>query len=259
MNLLESWRKWEPNLSPYIFDKDKELLKGTPQYSGNWRDVIRTKDFGAPSDKRLHLGLLPQPFMGNLRKASIYILLLNPGLGSSDYFAEDEVADFKPALLANLKQDFKGKKIPFIFLDPKFSWHGGYAWWHGKLSSVIQQLAVDRGYSFSKAREVLANKIACIEAFPYHSSEFKIGSFWKNLPSVTLVHNYVHDIVLPRVKQKKAIMVATRQVEYWGLPDIQGVINYKNGKERAASLHYEMSDGGKAILERMRIEATKII
>jgi hypothetical protein len=59
---------------------------------GGWLEAYRSLDYCASHDRRLHLGLLPQPFFGDLRRASIYVLLLNPGLGPDDYYDEYEVA-----------------------------------------------------------------------------------------------------------------------------------------------------------------------
>jgi hypothetical protein len=66
-------------------------------------------------------GLLPQPFIGDLRLASIYVLSLNPGLQPSDYYGEYAVPEYRNAFLANLKQQFHEKAPPFIFLDPHYS------------------------------------------------------------------------------------------------------------------------------------------
>ena len=72
-------------------DMDADVLE-----SSSWRPVVakyrskrkatRTPDFCKSDYKWLHLGLIPDPFMGDMLNASIYVLMLNPGLGPGDYF-----------------------------------------------------------------------------------------------------------------------------------------------------------------------------
>lgn len=100
MNLLDTWARWRPRKPPLVLDEDREILfsdrsaKHLVTYSG-WRDALVRPDFGAPDDRRLHLGLLPTPFVGSLLDADIYVLLLNPGLGPMDYFGAYERREFR--------------------------------------------------------------------------------------------------------------------------------------------------------------------
>jgi len=91
---------------------------------------------------RLHLGLLPQPFGGDPLSARVVVLLLNPGLGPHDAFAESTQPDFQAALMATLRRANGGS---FLFLDPHFGWHGGFQWWNRKLERTIQELAKEMG------------------------------------------------------------------------------------------------------------------
>jgi len=177
-DLLKTWANWKADEPPFVLDGDREVFdsprsKEAITIHRSWQEAIRSPNFAAPGDTRLHHGLLPIPFLGNVRRATIYILLLNPGLGPHDYFGEYEVPKYRAALLANLKQKFKPGSIPFLALDPQFVWHGGFDWWHGKLSKVIEELAAAKGISFAKARSRLGSKLACIELLPYHSVSFR--------------------------------------------------------------------------------------
>ena len=42
-----------------------------------------SKAFSDKRDKQFHLGLLPQPYQGHLSTASVFVLMLNPGLTAS--------------------------------------------------------------------------------------------------------------------------------------------------------------------------------
>ena len=126
MNLLAEWAAWQPTTAPHVLEGDRLVLSSQRSTESSltttsWTEAYRRGDFCAPNDRRLHLGLLPQPFCGDLRSASVYVLLLNPGLGPSDYFAEYEGPGFRDAWLANLRQDFTDVRFPFVFLDPQFA------------------------------------------------------------------------------------------------------------------------------------------
>jgi len=253
--LLTEWEEWEPSGLPFVLNADRDVLESAQSSSGvvnfgSWHEAISDPTFGQPSDIRLHLGLLPQPFIGDVRRASIYILSLNPGLAPTDYYGEYKVPDYRNALLVNLKQRFDQPAPPFLFLDPSYSWHGGFRWWHGRLAQVITQLADSWGVPFSSARATLAAKLASIELLPYHSSVFRHSGGWlQNLRSVALAKTFVMDFVLPRVKRREAIAVVLRKAALWGVPEISGVTQYKGGQARAAHLTPD-SPGGRAILEQ---------
>jgi hypothetical protein len=229
MSLLSSWARWRPNGPPFVLDEDREYLLSTRSAShivtsSSWRQAYTRPDFGAPGDHRLHLGLLPVPFIGSLAEADIYILLLNPGLSPTDYFGEYEREDFRRHRLQTLRQRF-GRTLPFGMLDPRFSWHGGYGWWHEKLAGVIGQVAESRGIPFATARAQVARRVAAIELLPYHSSVFRDGGQWlRRLPSVQLARSFVHDTVLPKVRRGEATVIVTRQAAQWHLPRHRGIV-----------------------------------
>ena len=99
MNLIDAWADWQPDSPPFVLDGDREVL--TSQRSAravvthrSWQEASQAPDFSEPGDRKLHLGLLPQPFFGDVQNASIYVLLLNPGIGPSDYYGEYEVPEY---------------------------------------------------------------------------------------------------------------------------------------------------------------------
>ncbi len=199
----------------------------------------------------MHLGLIPVPFVGDVRRASVYILMLNPGFGPSDYFGEFEVPAYREALLANLKQQQTEGTVPFFCLDPQFAWSGGFRYWNGKLQGVIGELAGRWDCSYARAREKLGSRLAAIELFPYHSSTFKDGDRWlKRLPSVQMAREFVDEVVMPRVRSGEAIVIVTRKVELWGIGEEPGVGLYSAVQARSAYLT-PGSPGGRAILDHL--------
>jgi hypothetical protein len=254
VDLLKAWKQWEMRSPPYVLEADRPHLEtaksrnAITQWS-NWPRYLADENFGERGDTNLHLGLIPQPFIGNIKTAKIYILLLNPGLGPHDYFGEFKVRTFKNSLLNNLKQDFSQSDYPFMFLDPQYSWHGGFQRWNGKLAGVIEALAKHQGGSLAGARNQLSRDLASIELLPYHSGSFRDHGGWLNgLPSVQLARDFVRTWVLPKVKTGRAIVVVTRKVSLWGISSQKGVVVYKPQEARSAHLTPN-SPGGRAILK----------
>ena len=222
----------------------------------SWREATRAPDFCKSGDKRLHLGLIPIPFMGDMLNASIYVLMLNPGLGPGDYF-EYKVPSLRRALLANLRQERIPGVMPFVCQTPRFAWHGGFGYWHQKLKGVIEALAASRGMSLADARSTLGTKLAVVQLVPYHSAEFNQKAL-QQLSSVCLATDFVRRTVAKRVRGEEAIVIVTRQVKIWDqcLPDDlgeeHGIIRYTASEARAASLGPK-SRGGRAILRRLGV------
>lgn len=261
VSLLSQWRKWDPENFPYALDMDADVLTSpswkpwVAKYRG-WRKATGDPDFCKSGDKRLHLGLIPVPFMGDMRKASVYILMLNPGLGPGDYF-ECRVPSLRQALLANLRQEHMTGVTPFVYLDPQFAWHGGFAYWHQKLKRVIEELAESRCMSLADARATLGSKLAVVQLVPYHSTVSNPKAL-KQLSSVRLAQDFVRQTVAKRVRARDAIVIVTRQVKTWDqcLPDDlgeeHGVIRYTPSESRGASLGPK-SRGGRAILRKLGV------
>ncbi len=85
MDLLREWADWKRNRPPFVLESDQVVFSSIRSARAvittrNWPEAHRAADFCAPKDRRFHLGLLPQPFCGDLLRASIYILLLTPVL-----------------------------------------------------------------------------------------------------------------------------------------------------------------------------------
>jgi hypothetical protein len=254
MELLDSWAAYRPDSAPFVLPADRDVLESERSRKAivirrSWKEAASAPDFCAQGDTRLHLGLLPMPFIGDLRTATIYILLLNPGLSPHDYYGESEVLSYREAVLANLAQSPRHE--PFLFLDPALAWHAGFSWWHGKLAKVIAHLASVWGLSFAAARSRLGRTLASIELFPYHSAAFKDSGGWlRGLPSVRLARSFVAEHVMTRVRAGEAIAVVTRRVSDWNLPDLAGVVTYCGAEARSAHLT-PSSRGGRAIIEHL--------
>lgn len=255
MDLLGTWKEWAPSSRRLILKQDEKPLLQKPDQSvviHGWKEYVKHPKFSARKDKSFHLALIPKPFVGNLQNASIYILLLNPGLSPTDYYGEFEVKGFRSVLLNSLKQKWSGNQMPFLFLDPKYSWHEGFGWWNEKLLGVMEELAKHWNVELSESRKRLATQLAAIEMIPYHSKSFGGHNLLSKLESTKLVRSFVNDYVIPKVKKGKAIVIVTRKTREWNIQERhKGIIQYDAQEARSAHLT-PGSKGGKAIISHLK-------
>lgn len=252
-SFVETWRACSFSEPPYIFPGDEALIEENSRFTAthkSFEDFIESSDFGQRDDRKLHLGLLPVPFRGNLEKASIFILLLNPGLNPTDYYAESNAESFRAALLRNLRQENGNDNYPFTSLDPQFSWQTKY--WTQKLRGIIE-VFMDEGMTYSEVLKLLARNIACIQFVPYHSKKFRLpSSVQRNLPSSQAAISYVQEVLVPRAKEGEILIIAARKVKVWDLPEHENIIAF-DGIEAIAARLTPGSRAGKAMIERLKL------
>lgn len=188
-----------------------------------------------PDDTDFHIGLLPQPYFGNLKSASIFILMLNPGLSPGDYYAEQRDPVFRRALIRSLRQENEGDEYPFIFLNPQFAWHPGFSYFHKRFARMARKIKDHEG-SYSKALSFLAKHIACLQLIPYHSR--KLGSYelLGELQSTRTMLDFVHRELKDRTNHGEVTIIVERGSAYWKLAKGKDVIVYKGSQIRGAWL-----------------------
>ena len=252
MNLLEAWKNWEPGDGPpYVLDMDVEALnsrrwqKKTVTFTLEQAEEVANIYGGEFNDRRLHLGLHPLPFTGNLENASIYVLLANPSANIGSY---KEQAEYRRQ--RQLEQESTEDHLSL--LGKGLNGYVRHDLGLGQTARVIAE------HSEISDTDILAN-IAIIQLSPYWSRNFIAGAH--RLPSADLAVKFVEETVVPRVRDGKAILIVTRRVKDWdrnqGLPrdlvDAGHIVLYEgSGEARAASLR-PRSRGGKAILRHFGI------
>jgi hypothetical protein len=262
--LVDFWRSCEWVSAPYVHPNDLPILQNADGRHTNFDDLnfstfLANLRFDHYQDRRLHLSLLPQPYCGDLSRADIFILLLNPGFSYTDYYGESRVPTFRQRLMTTLKQEFGDTEFPFIWLDPEFCWHGGFVWWETKLRDVLSIIA-ERKFdgSYIDAVRDLSKRLASIELVPYHSRSFGAHSLLTQLPSVETSRLFARDVLAPNASAGRKTVIVTRRSADWGMPPVvppgaKELIIYQGGQKRGASLGRN-TPGGKAILRRYAIE-----
>jgi hypothetical protein len=249
--LLSAWKDFDLERRPYLLSGDEGVLaeaKLTCLFR-SWKEFVTDPNFGEPGISQLHLGLLPIPFVGNLRTASVFLLMLNPGFGPHDYFGEYHVRKYRSALIENL---FQAPNNRFLFLEPTFSWHGGFDYWHTKLCSLMNAFAEKSGKSFGDSHRYFQKRIAAVELVPYHSKERAPipPHVLKAMRSFQLLRLYVQEELLPRAKAGEILLVIMRGVKHWlrEHPSHRNIVLY-SGPEARSALLTPKSRGGKAVLD----------
>jgi hypothetical protein len=241
--------------------EDKPILQRRPHFADaggiKFPEFIKSCRFRKKEGK-LHLSLIPIPYMGDIRRADIFILALNPGVHPADYWAEtleeSHSRKFRERRISTLRQQLGSIEFPFLGLDPAFSWHSGFFYWEKKLRELVSLIAEQwYGGSYHNALRSLANRLAVIELIPYHSEQFGVHSFIDNLPSVQAARRFVHQAILPAARRSKKTIIVTRQARNWGLDEDNSeyVCVYSRNQARGASLSPN-SPGGEAILRHYR-------
>ena len=211
--MIHGWVTCLQKGPPYLFPGDsKEALH--PVTFRSHKEFIQSRAFGYSDDTRAHLWLIPQPYIGNLKTARLILLSLNPGFSHGEY-VYDKNKRFKQVLCSNIKQELGGHDFPFIFLNPGLAWHSGFSYWVKHLQGLIQAIREEEvAGSFYEALMFLAQRIACIELYPYHSRKSPSLNYL-NLASSQLAINLVHQVLAPRIASKQCVVLALRKAKIW--------------------------------------------
>lgn len=250
IELIDFWRNQDYKKAPYIANQDVRFIPEKKiDIFFSYDSYVNSESSGDQEDKHLHLGLLPLPYVGNLRESSIFILMLNPGLSATDYFAEYNYPEYREIYFENLNQKII-TEFPFHFLDPKLAWHEGFQYWHKKFMGLAQIVSSKKKLSYYDSLKFLSNHISCLELMPYHSRSFGSDSFINNLPSVKIMRAFVNDNLLPKTRKNKVTIIVTRKAKVWEIAKDKNVIVYDKTEARSAHLTSN-SKGGKAILRAL--------
>lgn len=247
--LISFWRKLSLNenlKTELIHPEDEKYIKAEDKCYFNSFKEYKDSNLYGENECKFHVGLAPSPYCGDIRKAKIFILLLNPGFAEQDYF-DFEKPDFRKQIMNDLYQTNLNNEFPYGGFNPDLSYQDGARWIRNKFENLAQTIRRQNNISYINALKLLSQNIATLERFPYHSRFFKNKSIYSTMPSVVLMENFVKSLVERAIKGE-ILLIVTRQVKIWKLPNCKNIIKYEGSQCRGASLSSD-SLGGKAILE----------
>jgi hypothetical protein len=129
---------------PFVLEIDRESIKA---YNKNRKP-----------DHQVDTSLIPEPFIGNPRRAKLVLLNLNPSIDEGDAEAHAR-ADFKGAMIRNLRHE--SQRYPFYPLNPDFDSTPCAQWWLKKTRRLVEECGL----------ETVAKGLLVIEWFPYRSKK----------------------------------------------------------------------------------------
>lgn len=239
-SLARQWTKVASGEPPFFFPRDREVLKEHNVdcvMCGSYRQFTRSK-YLLEDEDALFADLLPLPYIGDITRANIFLLQLNPGFGAHDYFGEREVPLVRSVLMRNLKQQLADTPYPFPWLNPAFSWHGGFGYWESRLWRFVKAIQREKNLkTYQAALSYLAKRLAVIELVPYHSRRWRIPPRVVDaLPSAQAVVKFVTTEIVTRAKAGSALVITLRGQSYWGVDHMprKGLISDRGSFNRGA-------------------------
>lgn len=233
--LIHAWREWEvseENLLP-----GDEVLRGDCEdqtlYFKSYSEFASSESFWDSKETRVHLGLLPIPYVGCLQRAQMLILLANPGLHVGDYYAEEFNKAYRKSLILNIYQE--EQDYPFLFLNPDFHWTPGGEYWTSRLRCLIQYWKDQKSGSWKDATKAVSERIAVVQLVPYHSRGWGLRKSCLNaLKSSNLVRSFIND----RIDNTGIVVVRSRENWSFSLQDHEppDLVIYKPSQSRGGSL-----------------------
>ena len=210
-----------PSSPPYVLECDHTFVEHFNQKR-------------AKESTRIHTDLLPEPYFGNIN-ARVVVLLLNPGVGTSDeqLHATEEFS----SALRSAYASTGGTKHLHLSAE---SQGAGSKWWARTCKALLEHLSKDQ----------LADKLLTVEFSPYHSRSFGHADY--RLPS--------QDFGFELVKQamsNDALIVCMRGERFWygAIPQLAKhgrLLHLRN--PRSASLSPGNMDGYKELLKALQVE-----
>lgn len=155
---------------------------------------------------RIRWEVLPLPYLGR-PDAPVVLLNLNPGYSDEDieFYSQEKVRGLWKRNL--LHEDLE---YPFWLLDPRLLQNDGACWWRDKLRFLIEVASLRR----------VANRIFCIELFPYPSRKYH--RMKSDHPLVSQEYSFY---LVRQAMRNGAIVVVLRSYDLWK-KEVPGLAGY---------------------------------
>lgn len=193
-----------------------------------WKKLEETKDGSlvAADDKaaigHLQFSHLPQPYMGDSKRAKIFLLYGNPSIPDNrgGLSQENFNRDHKKVILdsydldssENLKKDY-----PLYALNPAFEKYSIYKWWHHHLNHLITESRL--------TPKIISEKLFAAQYFPYFPKNIDAI---KNIP-ILKSQEYVFSLVKEAMKAEKIILIMNKRREWYDIKKgVKGLKEYNN-------------------------------
>ncbi|WP_037318639.1 hypothetical protein [Salegentibacter sp. Hel_I_6] len=164
---------------------------------------------------RVHENIFPAPFMGDVQTAPILILMLNPGYdekedtGGTNYYKT-----YESWWMQQIQHQLPFPDLPLFCVEEEYRKKSDY--WYNKLMPLINATSAEK----------VAQKIAKVQFFPYHSIKYKAlykrlikeEGFNSYLPS----QEYNFELVRQAIERNAEIIIP-RSKKFWykAIPELE--------------------------------------
>ena len=166
---------------------------------------------------KVHTQIMPAPFMGDVHKAPVVILMLNPGFtkeeDSADYYNK-----YKDWWQMEIQHIHKFPDLPLFCLDEEYGKSSDY--WIKKLKPLTSV----------SSNEKVARNLCKIQFFPYHTEKYR--NIHKNLFTEEGFEDYLPSQkynfqLVKNAMARNAIIIITRSKKMW-FNAVKGLEEYEN-------------------------------
>lgn len=255
LEIVKFWKDFVPNPGNNTHPQDKKFIDETGKTPIALFSSKLTKSL--EPDCTFRLGLLPQPYMGNLAKSRIVLVMLNPGYAGTE-FEEHKDLQARKAILDTINQNFSGDLAGsnYMYMNELFKDTAGYRYLcceprnpiKGCLRDCIVQYAKEKGISIENSQQYISNNLCMIELFPYHSAKFgKVKPMINDLPS----HLQAKAFIIEKAKDKKNLIFLVRGAERFDESFLsqKNVIRFGQGESR--KMYFTLHKHGKKLLDHI--------
>jgi hypothetical protein len=192
------WEKLDPSVG--VLDLDLNAV-----------NIHNVKHRGTKFELRVEKGMLPEPYQGHVDSAKVIFLMLNPCFDETDkkFYANKEYYD---EVLDTINQDLD-KEYQFSILHPKWSTSPASRYWRRQMGKYAEAISSIKGISFEAGMKVVANNIATVELFPYHSKNWTSTKSLMQIQSV----KYSRYLAKKAIIDTNKIVVCTRAIREWSM------------------------------------------
>lgn len=212
--------------------------------------------------RRIHVDLIPSPYMGDISNAKVLIFMNNPGIGKQDKFnksgklntsflgeyADHERDDVRNALISTIKQDMRSTFLQdyrFAFLHPDLHDTEGGKYTLRKFRSSIQHYCQLKSVSMEIGIQDYANNICFLQHYPYHCG-FEPEMFQSNLLSHKRMQAFYQELIPIACQREDRLLVFVRGTRHTReLAFGSNVIDYqKLGPGASNRAHFSVKSDG---------------
>jgi hypothetical protein len=217
------WDKYPKNGADIYHDQDREELVRLRSDSNiglaNWAEGMLN-----PTSEALHVYpcLRATPYVGNLKKASIILAMLNPGVGDYD---EDDHKKEKFRNILDTQRRQEGASTCFAVRDPKNVGFNSWTIFYRRFfAATIREFSgVNKTEKVPESNwDLLAQRLAIVQLIPYYSREASFvlrSDYFQELPSVRAARQAMKELLGRNV----VIFRWPNQPGRWGVEPDQGI------------------------------------